>query len=671
MFGISRRRMKLGRVKKVQLSDAAQVTRSPIRQLKRNNNKNNGGTENGADHTNDCSSPPVPEINACTPGSSENWMVLSISGDKPTSRFNHAATVVGNKMITVGGESGSGLLDDVQVLNFDQFSWSTASSKLYLSPSSFPLKIPACKGHSLVSWGKKVLLIGGKTEPGSDRVAVWVFDTETECWSLMEAKGDIPVARSGHSVVRANTVLIVFGGEDARRRKLNDLHMFDLKSSTWLPLHCTGAGPSPRSNHVATLYDDKILFVFGGSSKSKTMNDLYSLDFETMIWSRIKIRGYHPSPRSGSCGVLCGTKWYIVGGGSRKKRHAETLIFDILKMEWSLAVSSPPCSVAFNKGFSLVLVNHREKDFLVAFGGSKKEPSNQVEVLIVDKKESSMGRRPNDCKGPGSLFGKRLSTKLASQLSGGSSQRLIDSVARQNLASVIEQHGSSRKSLSEATLSDPNPPSNVSLRKQFNSEEEQRKTVKMAKCLEDESSLSQAPGHRRNQSDVATHINSFGDKIHGEETSLVYESENFSPHKTGSEGFSVDDVEFPGANSRLGLPSSASSTKYQFYESKIADLIKKNNNLEGQLAATLASQEVAEKSLSSAVKSRQEMEKKLSETMKEMELLKERLAGLELVHEEANSLSNIVHSDNVRLEHDVAFLKAVLDDTQKVHFNKT
>lgn len=38
-----------------------------------------------------------------------------------------------------------------------------------------------------------------------------------------------------------------------------------------------------------------------------------------MVWSRIKIRGFHPSPRAGSCGVLCGNKWYITGGGSRKK----------------------------------------------------------------------------------------------------------------------------------------------------------------------------------------------------------------------------------------------------------------------------------------------------------------------------------------------------------------
>lgn len=121
---------------------------------------------------------------------------------------------------------------------------------------------------------------------------------------------------------------------------------------------------------------------------------------------------------------------------------------------------------------------------------------SQVEVLIVDKNESSMGRRPNnDSKGPGSLFGKRLSSRLATQLSGGSSQRLADSIARQNLASVIDQHGSGRKSLSESTLTDPNPSSgNVSLRKQFSNEEEYRKTLKMAKCLEEEISSLQVGG---------------------------------------------------------------------------------------------------------------------------------------------------------------------------------
>ena len=157
-----------------------------------------------------------------------------------------------------------------------------------------------------------------------------------------QSQYSLQVARSGHTVVRASSALILFGGEDAKRRKLNDLHMFDLKSLTWLPLHCTwvllstmyqflpnyfvkpfpnnillfynftpffssikfrskdinwvprctmhvcrGPVPSPRYNHVAALYDDKMLLIFGGASKSKTLNDLYSLDFETVGWAFI------------------------------------------------------------------------------------------------------------------------------------------------------------------------------------------------------------------------------------------------------------------------------------------------------------------------------------------------------------------------------------------------
>ncbi|MQL71524.1 hypothetical protein Taro_003843 [Colocasia esculenta] len=401
MFGFSRRRMKLGRLK-VHLGDPLHGTRSPVRPTKRHSHQSNR-EEVGA------TSVPVNSGNSddlgcqCSSGfdnalaSPENWMVVSTSGDRPAPRFNHAATVVGSKMVVVGGDSGRGLLDDTQVLNLDKLTWTAAVPKVYLSPTNLPLKIPACKGHALVyivilsiwvsnvPWGKKVLLIGGKMDPGTERVSVWSFDTETECWSHIETKGDIPVllcsaiiswkcldmlllvacqpsskvARSGHAIIRAGPVLILFGGEDAKGRKLNDLHMFDLKSMMWLPLHYTGAGPSPRCNHAAALYDDKILLIFGGQSKSKILSDLYSLDFETMIWSRIKIRGHHPSPRAGCCGVLCGTKWYIAGGGSKKKRYAETLIFDVVKHEMSVALTSPLASITTNKS-GVLQVAYRE-----------------------------------------------------------------------------------------------------------------------------------------------------------------------------------------------------------------------------------------------------------------------------------------------------------------------
>lgn len=145
------------------------------------------------------------------------------------------------------------------------------------------------------------------------------------------------------------------------------------------------------------------------------------------------------------------------------------------------------------------------------------------------------------------------------------------------------------------------------------------------------------------------------------------ESGNLSVPSSVSEKFPLENEEiiFPESEEKCGVFSAPSSI-YQLYETRMAALIRKNGMLEGQLAAALASRESAEKNVSSVLKSRHEAEKKLADTAKEVEFLKEKVGSLELAQEEANNLSNIAHSDNIRLEHDVAFLKAVLDDTQKV-----
>lgn len=128
---------------------------------------------------------------------------------------------------------------------------------------------------------------------------------------------------------------------------------------------------------------------------------------------------------------------------------------------------------------------------------------------------------------------------------------------------------------------------------------------------------------------------------------------------------SDDGSSFP-ENSKSGGLATASNI-HHYYETKVASLMRKFGILEGQLVAASASREAAEKSLATAFKSRQEMEKKLADTVKEMDMLRDKLVSTELAQEEASNLSNMVHADNVRLEHDVAFLKAVLDDTQKVY----
>ena len=45
--------------------------------------------------------------------------------------------------------------------------------------------------------------------------------------------GDLPLARSGHSVVRYMDYMLLFGGIFEITKELNDLHAYDLVSGKW------------------------------------------------------------------------------------------------------------------------------------------------------------------------------------------------------------------------------------------------------------------------------------------------------------------------------------------------------------------------------------------------------------------------------------------------------
>lgn len=43
----------------------------------------------------------------------------------------------------------------------------------------------------------------------------------------------LQVSRGGQSVTLVGTSLVIFGGQDAKRTLLNDLHILDLETMTW------------------------------------------------------------------------------------------------------------------------------------------------------------------------------------------------------------------------------------------------------------------------------------------------------------------------------------------------------------------------------------------------------------------------------------------------------
>eukprot|EP00850_Spirogloea_muscicola_P004934 SM000022S07148 [mRNA] locus=s22:202957:208318:+ [translate_table: standard] len=294
---------------------------------------------------------------------SDEWLLQEVVGRKPPPRYQHAATLLGRKMYVVGGNCNGRYLNDVQILDLSSLTWSKADYKPSTAslpppiplPSSLPPApppLPPCAGHSLITWGRTLLVIGGHTKDPSQTVTVRAFDTEALSWSELTPGGDIPVARGGQSVTRAGSSLVMFGGEDSRRRLLNDVHNLNLNTMTWSTVDTKGTRPPPRSDHAATLHNDRYLLVFGGGSHSNCYNDLHILDLETMEWSQPQQDGALPSPRAGHAGIKVDDKWYVIGGGDNKSGVAGTAVLDLTSMQWSkVTVPNPKSAIASEVGF--------------------------------------------------------------------------------------------------------------------------------------------------------------------------------------------------------------------------------------------------------------------------------------------------------------------------------
>ncbi|EFJ14275.1 hypothetical protein SELMODRAFT_20979, partial [Selaginella moellendorffii] len=330
------------------------------------------------------------------------WLSPLVSGRRPAARYQHAAAVVHDKMFVIGGNHNGRYLNDVQVLDLRTLTWSKVEQKLPTSPlsSSMP-PIPSnqilspCAGHSLIRKNRMLFVVGGHSKNSPDSVSVHAFDTETFTWSLFPTYGQAPIARRGQSVSLIGSNLVMFGGEDSKRRLLNDLNIFDLETMTWEAVDAIGPPPSPRADHAAAVYAGHYLYIFGGGSHSSCFSDLHVLNLKTMEWSR-KETEYTPTPRAGHAGATVGDLWYIVGGGDNKSGISETIVLNMKTLDWSLVTSVPARTYIACEGLSLVSACLNGEETLIAFGGYNGKYSNEVCCFFLFLRLSIISKEPEN-----------------------------------------------------------------------------------------------------------------------------------------------------------------------------------------------------------------------------------------------------------------------------------
>uniref|UniRef100_A0A2N9HE66 Uncharacterized protein n=1 Tax=Fagus sylvatica TaxID=28930 RepID=A0A2N9HE66_FAGSY len=220
----------------------------------------------------------------------QTWSLPVIKGTPPTPRDSHSCTAVGDNLFVFGGTDGMNPLRDLHILDTSSHTW--------ISPSLRGDGPEAREGHSAALVGKRLFVFGGCGKSTNNNVEIYyndlyILNTETFVWKRATTSGTPPSPRDSHTCSSWKNKFIVIGGEDGNDYYLSDVHVLD-----------TGHLLSPRAGH-ATVAFGKSLFVFGGFTDAQNLyNDLYALDVDTGVWTKVITTGDGPSARfsvAGDC----------------------------------------------------------------------------------------------------------------------------------------------------------------------------------------------------------------------------------------------------------------------------------------------------------------------------------------------------------------------------------
>ncbi|KAH8590221.1 hypothetical protein B0O99DRAFT_691663 [Bisporella sp. PMI_857] len=218
--------------------------------------------------------------------STRQWSRAVPAGPRPSGRYGHSLNILGSKIYVFGGQVEGYFMNDLVAFDLNQLQVPTNRWEMLIrnsddggpSPGEVP---PARTNHSVVTYNEKLYLFGG-TNGFQWFNDVWCYDPLDNTWTVLDCIGYIPASREGHAAAIVNDVMYIFGGRTEEGADLGDLAAFRISSRRWYTFQNMGPSPSPRSGHSMTAVDKKIVVLAGEpSTASREVQDLeivYVLD---------------------------------------------------------------------------------------------------------------------------------------------------------------------------------------------------------------------------------------------------------------------------------------------------------------------------------------------------------------------------------------------------------
>ncbi|OMJ83788.1 hypothetical protein SteCoe_15196 [Stentor coeruleus] len=213
-------------------------------------------------------------------------------------------------------------------------------------------------GFSLTEVNSKYYIFGGTYNFIANDFKILELSANKPSLTEITPNYEYPEPRSNHIFKKINTKFYVFGGTSISGY-LKDLWAFDSLTEKWAQMSHKGDIPSARQLSASDSFGDSLL-VWGGEESSGLLNDVFIYNSQTNIWAEIISKSYViPTARKGACLVNDMPYIYIYGGETNNGFSSELWKFDMGTQEYSLISHSPyPIAYAncqiFNDSFNVL-----------------------------------------------------------------------------------------------------------------------------------------------------------------------------------------------------------------------------------------------------------------------------------------------------------------------------
>mmetsp|Transcript_13578 Transcript_13578/g.25486 ORF Transcript_13578/g.25486 Transcript_13578/m.25486 type:complete len:617 (-) Transcript_13578:9996-11846(-) len=240
----------------------------------------------------------------------------------PCDRWGHTMTLIDeDRLLVYGGQTFD--MNENKIMTLADLHVYDMTKNVWSKPVNCE-GMPRC-WHSATFLPDRQLLIsfGGeaynpKTKKTITTDQVMVLDTEIMLWYPPSVSGAVPTGRSGHTASMLQNDLLVFGGVKNNKWQ-KSLAVLDTMLWKWSVPKISGDAPRARSYHTATpIPSSNLLVIFGGNNETECFNSVHVLDASTENWSWFHptVNGTAPCPRTGHSAVLLEDgKTILIHGG--------------------------------------------------------------------------------------------------------------------------------------------------------------------------------------------------------------------------------------------------------------------------------------------------------------------------------------------------------------------